>query len=356
MEIVFASSFLILFNEPMNFSSAKSFIPRNPGVHWNSLLSFFLFGVLCTATPMQLKGEPAKPPSNPIPLWEGSPPRFLENAEPEVYVEERQQYSRISVPTMQVFPVSPEVNTGYALIVCPGGGYGSNDWGMHTLNMATHLNPQGITVVGLKYRTRPPHSNKEIQDITLLDGKRAIRLLRSRAKDWGIDPNKIGIVGYSAGANLAMNVAANFDEGDPESSDPVERLSSRPDFAVGCATWHWREKKNPFKFRKNSPPVFLVHATNDGIGGGGAPIELPREIRSHLEELGIPVNMQTFDVGAHGVGNLIPARIKAGFPPTQWPDILLAWLEAGTPQGQSKEHISDSTSPTTDSTTQHPNQ
>lgn len=275
-----------------------------------------------------------------IPLWQDNPPRYIENAEPEVYDAERRQYSRVSTPAMQVFPADPEKNTGYALIVCPGGGYGSNDWGMHTLNMADHLNPRGISVIGLKYRTRPPYATKDIQEVALLDGKRAVRLVRSRAAEWGIDPNKIGIVGYSAGANLAMNVAANFDLGDPDATDPVDRVSSRPDFAVGCATWHWREKENPFKFQKNSPPVFLVHATNDGIGGG-APIELPQAIRAQLEDLGVPVNMQTFDVGAHGVGNLIPTRIAANFPPTKWPDILFAWLEAGTPAGQSKEHFSE---------------
>ncbi len=64
-----------------------------------------------------------------------------------------------------------------------------------------------------------------------------------------------------------MNLAANFDAGDPQSSDPIERESSRPDFAVGIATWHWGKKQSPFKFRKDTPPVFLVHATNDGING-----------------------------------------------------------------------------------------
>jgi acetyl esterase/lipase len=122
-----------------------------------------------------------------------------------------------------------------------------------------------------------------------------------------------------------MNLAANFDAGDPKSDDPIERQSSRPDFAVGLATWHWRQKESPFDFPKNAPPVFLVHATNDGINGG-APIEMPQAIERDLKALGVPVRMAVFDEGAHGVGNLIPQRVKNGFPPAKWPELLLDWL------------------------------
>ncbi|MFA6545430.1 MAG: alpha/beta hydrolase, partial [Limisphaerales bacterium] len=163
----------------------------------------------------------------------------------------------------------------------------------------------------------------------LLDAQRAVRLVRHRAAEWGLDPRKIGVTGYSAGANLAMNLAANFDPGNANATDPVERVSCRPDFAVGLATWHWRRKESPFTFRKDTPPVFLVHATNDGIKGG-APIEMPRAIRADLEKLGVPVRMEIFDEGGHGVGNLIPERVKNGFPPAKWPELLLDWLAGRT--------------------------
>src|SRR5262249_50415917 len=155
-----------------------------------------------------------------------------------------------------------------------------------------------------KYRTRPPNgpSNAEIQSVALLDAKRAIRVVRAHAAEWGLDPHQIGIAGYSAGANLALNLAANFEAGDPAQADPVERESSRPAFAIGLATGPRRQKPSPFPFRREPPPVFLVHATNDGLGGG-APIELPRAIREQLEPLGVPVHLEEFDEGAHGVGN-----------------------------------------------------
>jgi acetyl esterase/lipase len=180
----------------------------------------------------------------------------------------------------------------------------------------------------LKYRTSPPLAlpREHIQAVTLLDAQRAVRLVRCRASEWGIDPRRIGMAGYSAGANLAMNLAGHFDAGRPEAVDPVERVSCRPDFVVGIATWHWREKASPFTFRPDTPPVFLVHAANDGLSGG-APVELPQAIRRQLEAIGIPVNLIVFEDGAHGVGNLIPQRVGKGFPGTTWPDRLLAWLD-----------------------------
>jgi acetyl esterase/lipase len=261
-----------------------------------------------------------------VALWPGKPPKYLENPAPEI-VEPNGHIRMVSVPGLSAY-LPPHGNAKrMALIVCAGGGYGAHDWKTHVVYAADYFVPKGIAVIGLKYRTRPPYrvSNTGIQEITLLDAKRAVRLVRAKAKEWQIDPQEIGIVGYSAGANLAMNLAANFDAGDQESADPIERFSSRPDFAVGLATWHWRQKTSPFKFQKDSPPVFLVHATNDGIGGG-APIEMPRAIQADLEKLGVPVHLQVFDQGAHGVGNLIPQRVKNGFPPAKWPDMLLKWL------------------------------
>jgi acetyl esterase/lipase len=264
----------------------------------------------------------------PIPLWPGRPPKFVENAPPET-VDRSAHIRVVSVPTISPYLPPAEHATGMALIICPGGGYGALDWRTHVVYAADVFVPKGVAVIGLKYRTRPPAmvNNAGIQEIALLDAKRAVRVVRARAKEWHIDPHKIGIVGYSAGANLAMNLAANFDAGDKQSADPIERESSRPDFGVGLATWHWRQKTSPFKFGPNTPPVFLVHATNDGITGG-APIELRQAIEADLKKLGVPVHFAVFNEGAHGVGNLIPQRVKNGFPPAKWPELLLNWLNS----------------------------
>ncbi len=263
---------------------------------------------------------------NAISLWSIRPRQGPEDPPAEV-VDEHARIQMVTVPAITPYLPPEGSGNGMAVIVCPGGGYGSLDWKTHVVYAADVFVPKGVAVIGLKYRTRPPHKldNAEIQALTLLDAQRAVRLVRERAVEWRIDPHQIGIVGYSAGANLAMNLAANFDDGDPQADDPVERHSSRPDFAVGLATWHWRQKESPFRFGPKTPPVFLVHATNDGLNGG-APIELPKAIAADLTQIGVPVKLEIFDEGGHGVGNLIPQRVKNGFPPAQWPDLLLKWL------------------------------
>ncbi len=291
----------------------------------NSGMRFLLF--LCFAWQITATGA-----ENFLPLWEGKPPRFLEDAPPET-ASDKGSIKNVSVPAISLFLPEKNVSTGMAIIVCAGGGYGALDWKTHVVYAAQVFNPKGVAVIGLKYRLRPPNTgtNAEIQVLTLMDAKRALRMVRHRATEWHLDPHKIGIAGYSAGANLAMNLTANFDIGDPKSADPIERESSRPDFAIGLATWHWREKTSPFHFSKDAPPVFLVHATNDGISGG-APIEMPRSIKADLEKLGVPVRMDEFDVGAHGVGNLIPQRVAHDFPPAKWPELFLDWYQKLPPR------------------------
>lgn len=306
--------------------------------HFLSLLSLFSLGVIGIAVAAELSPSerelqrqlgPGTP--DPIHLWPDRPPKFLENAPPET-IAENQRLRSVSVPTITPFLPPKEKATGMALIVCAGGGYGGHDWKTHVVYAAHVFNPMGVAVIGLKYRTRPPHvmPNAEIQALTLLDAKRAMRLVRHRAADWGIDPGRIGIAGYSAGANLAMNLTANFDPGDPASPDPVEQLSSRPDFAVGLGTWHWRRPENPFVFPKNAPPVYLVHATTD------KPVEIAENIVADLKKLGVPARLDLFEEGGHGVGNLIPQRVKNGFPPAQWPQLLIEWLKTLPPAASRK--------------------
>lgn len=264
---------------------------------------------------------------DPILLWTDRPPQFVENALPET-VDTNARIKMVSVPTISPYLPPKDKRTGMAIIVCAGGGYGGLDWRTHVVYAAQVFNPKGVAVIGLKYRTRPPHKvdNAGIQAIALLDAKRAIRTVRDHAAAWNLDPHKIGIVGYSAGANLAMNLAANFDAGDPQASDPVERQSCRPDFAVGLGVWHWRKPENPFKFPTNAPPVYLVHATTD------KPVEIAQNIVADLKRLGVPARLDMFEEGGHGVGNLIPTRVQHGFPPAQWPDRLLEWLNKITQQ------------------------
>ncbi len=274
-----------------------------------------------TPTERELMQQLGPGTPEPIPLWPDKPPQFLENAAPEV-IADNQRIRSVSVPTITPFLPPKEQRSGMAIIVFAGGGYGGHDWKTHVVCAAKVFNPMGVAVIGLKYRTRPPHilPNEGIQALTLLDAKRAVRVVRSRAAEWRIDPAKIGVAGYSAGANLAMNLAANFDTGDAAATDPIERESSRPAFAVGLGTWHWRRPENPFVFKRNSPPVFLVHATTD------KPVEIAQNIVADLKKLGVPARLDLHEEGGHGVGNLIPTRVAHNFPGAQWPRQLIEWL------------------------------
>ena len=122
-----------------------------------------------------------------------------------------------------------------------------------------------------------------------------------------------------------MNLAANFDAGDKQATDPVERQSSRPDFAVGLATWHWRKKESPFKFPKDAPPC-VSGSCHERRHERRRPHRAAQAIKADLEKLAVPVHLEIFDEGAHGVGNLIPQRVKNGYPPAKWPELLLKWL------------------------------
>jgi acetyl esterase/lipase len=177
----------------------------------------------------------------------------------------------------------PEKPNGAAMIICPGGGYGGLVTEQEGHGIARWLNAQGITGLVLEYRL--PQGKKMVP---LLDAQRAIRLARSKAKAWKIDPQRLGIIGFSAGGHLACTAATKFDAGTATSKDPVERFSSRPDFAIliypvitMTEVTHGGSRNNllgpnpspqdidSFSTEKQvtdrTPPVFLAHAKDDSL-------------------------------------------------------------------------------------------
>jgi acetyl esterase/lipase len=172
---------------------------------------------------------------------------------------------------------------GAAIVICPGGGYGGLVVGPEGHGIAKWLNAHGIAGIVLEYRLP-----KGRPFVPLLDAQRAIRTVRFRAKDWNIDPHRIGIIGFSAGGHLASTAGTHFDSGDPQSPDPINRVSCRPDFAILIypvvtmgATTHGGSKANLLgrdpkpelaKLFSNeqqvtgqTPPMFLAHAKNDAL-------------------------------------------------------------------------------------------
>jgi acetyl esterase/lipase len=175
------------------------------------------------------------------------------------------------------------VANGAALVICPGGGYGGLVTGAEGHGIAAWLNAQGIAGIVLEYRLP-----KGRPFVPLLDAQRAIRTVRSHARRWAIDPNRIGIIGFSAGGHLASTAGTHFDSGDPQAADPIDRVSSRPDFVIliypvvtmgekthggSKANLLGRDPKpelvesfsNEKQVTDQTPPMFLAHARDDKV-------------------------------------------------------------------------------------------
>jgi uncharacterized protein (TIGR03067 family) len=227
-----------------------------------------------------------------------------------------------------------EKPNGAAIVICPGGGYGGLVVGPEGHGIAAWLNRHGITGVVLEYRLPKGRSH-----VPLLDAQRAIRTVRARAKDWGVDPAKVGIMGFSAGGHLASTAGTHFDDGNPKADDAVERQSCRPDFMVlvypvitmGEKT-HGGSKnnllgKNPdeklvdlFSNEKQvtakTPPTFLAHAKDDKP----VPPENSKAFYDALQMHKVPSKYLELPSGGHGLNGYKGPMWDA------WQEQSLAWL------------------------------
>jgi endo-1,4-beta-xylanase len=181
-----------------------------------------------------------------------------------------------------------------ALIVCPGGGYTHLTRLVGADGAVGAFLPEGVVVISLKYRTTPPSTFVDAD--ALEDGKRVVRLMRHRAQELGVDPRKIGMLGWSAGANLALNLATHFDEGNTSSTDPIERESSRPDFVVLLSPWPSKRALTDFPVPKNAPPAFIASAKDDKT----APVTFAEGIAANYESAGALHELWVVETGGHG--------------------------------------------------------
>jgi endo-1,4-beta-xylanase len=248
-------------------------------------------------------------------LWPGDAPNLVPGGKSETVVNER--YRNVSLPQLFVYLPSKEKASGTALVICAGGGYAHLAMCLHVENVVKRLHDQGIAVFGLKYRTR--YGDNDVVADALADGQRAVRIVRSRAAEWRIDPHRVGVQGYSAGANLCLNLAGRFDAGDPQAADPIERFSSRPDFCVLMCAWANQRTIDDFPLSKNAPPTFIAHAQDDKT----APISFALEVGQKLKGLGIEV--ETFVVNSGGHGAFHCGLVEG--PGGKWPDALFPWLK-----------------------------
>jgi acetyl esterase/lipase len=274
---------------------------------------------------------------NVMKLWPEGAPGNNECPQPEETFEGK-RVRFVSEPTITVYLPEKEINTGAAIVICPGGGYWIEAMDHEGYDYAEYLQSKGITGIVLKYRL--PYGHHEIP---LLDAQHAIRTVRYHAKEWGIDENKIGISGFSAGGHLASTAATHFDNGNQDSENPIGKLSCRPDFAVliyPVITFNedWghmgsRENligkthdlklihfySNELQVTPQTPPTFLVLADDDKS-------VVPKnsiEFYSALKQNGVSAELHIFREGGHGFG-----MRKTGKPHDTWPDMMVEWMKS----------------------------
>jgi|HigsolmetaAR202D_1030399.scaffolds.fasta_scaffold18215_2 Esterase/lipase len=267
-----------------------------------------------------------------IRLWPNGAPGSEGVTAPEVskpsvsakYAKLPGNYTVTHYPSIYVFLPPKEKATGAAMVVAPGGGHRQLVMEKEGWEVADWLNDQGIAAFVLKYRlARVEGSRYTLAEHVHADAARAIRLVRSRAAEWGVDPARVGFIGFSAGGEVGGMIGTKFDAGRPDAEDPIERFSSRPDFNVLIYPWYrpgaTRPEEPPlFPIPDNAPPVFMVCTTED---------------RSHviptvkfyleLEAKRIPTEMHIYATGPHGFA-LRPTQKR--LPVNTWPDRLKDWL------------------------------
>ena len=227
-------------------------------------------------------------------------------------------------PSIRVFLPPAQSATGAAMIVAPGGGHTQLVIEKEGWEIADWLNARGIAAFVLKYRlAKAPGSTYTLPEHVYADAARAMRLVRSRAKEWTIDPARIGFAGFSAGGEVAGMLGTKFDAGKPDAIDPIERFSSRPDFTVLVYPWYRPGANRPdaeplFPVPNDAPPVFMVCADDDR-----SHVEPTVKFYLELEAKRIPAEMHIYAYGGHGFA-LRPTQKPA--PINGWPERLEEWL------------------------------
>lgn len=243
-------------------------------------------------------------------LWPDLPPS---NAGAET-VDKNGSVGNVSVPEISVYLPPKTIATGMAWIVCPGGSYRVVGEYQNAWWTVPRFVQKGIAIIALKYRTHPPSA--QVEKDALADAKRAVRLVRSHAKEWNIDPSKIGMLGTSAGSHLIFNLATHWDKGTRDAIDPVERISCRPDFAVLLCPWPDKQTIDAFPINKETPPIFAASAVDDKV----APTAFAEAIVTACQKAGVPSLLWTVERGGHTAFN------PGNSPGNQWPEHLWPWL------------------------------
>jgi acetyl esterase/lipase len=247
----------------------------------------------------------------------------LDRHEVEV-TESTRLVTNVTKPTLTFYRPARDKDTGTAMLICPGGGYWDLYWQLEGEEVAAWLNSIGITGIILKYRVprRPDEVKGEPAWRPLQDAQRAISLVRSRAEEWGIQPQQIGMVGFSAGGHLAIATAMGFDQRTYKPVDKVDSVSCRPDFAIGVYSGYLKAKDKDeiapgLRIPATTPPIFLAHGGDDII----SPPQHSVLMYLALKKAGVPAELHVYATAAHDFG----VR-PVDHPCATWTLACAAWL------------------------------
>jgi acetyl esterase/lipase len=253
-----------------------------------------------------------------VELWPGKVPDETGNIGAEKFVmspaldhrrvevaESTKMITNVTKPTLTIYRPGKDQDTATAMLICPGGGYWNLYWQLEGEEVAAWLNSLGVTGIILKYRVprRPDEPKGVPARRPLQDAQRAVSLVRSKAVQWGIAPQRIGMVGFSAGGHLALATATNFPQRTYPPIDAVDEVSCRPDFAILCYSGYLKAKDKDelasgMSIPAGTPPIFLAH--------GGADIISPPEHSAvaylALKRAGIPAELHIYATAAHDFG------------------------------------------------------
>jgi acetyl esterase/lipase len=269
--------------------------------------------------PMVARAQPG------FPLWANGAPGALGTAPTDR-------------PTMTPYPPPEGGANGTAVVVFPGGGYTHLSMVKEGSDVANWLASTGVTAFVVQYRLGPAYHHPAMLD----DAQRAIRTVRARAAEWGVDPARVGIIGFSAGGHLASTAGTHFDMGAASNADPIERASSRPDFMMliypvitmrGDSTTHAGSRlnllgadpspelvrllSNETQVTAQTPPAFLVHTFDDRT----VPVQNSLLFYDALKRAGVAAELHVFDHGPHGFGLAPKDPVLSA-----WPGLAEAWM------------------------------
>ena len=275
-------------------------------------------GSAVAAEPAVVDLWPGKPPGETAPIGEET----VQPQKPGDPITKR--ITNVAHPTLTIYRPERSLDTGAAVIVAPGGGYNILAFNHEGEQVAEWLQSIGVTGVVLKYRVprRPGQPKDEAPSVALMDAQRAVSLVRSKAAEWGLDPRRVGMLGFSAGGHLTAWTATNFDERSYSPVDKADETGCRPDFIVLIYPGYLQAKGKPNELAPDihvtaaAPPTFIAHAGDDPVSAEGSAI-----LWLALKRAGVPAELHIYNSGGHGFG-----LMKIGHPSAEWPTRCAEWM------------------------------